>query len=544
MTLFRYLRTTRHLKPVQIYTRLRFRLWRPSPDTRPAPALRGTVAKFVGTVRRSTSLVGATRFRFLNEEREVRTAQDWNHPSCAKLWLYHLHYFDDLNSEGADGRLDWHRAWLQRWVKENPPGYGIGWEPYPCSLRIVNWIKWALRGNTLPSEALHSLAVQSRWLERRIEWHLLGNHLFANAKALVFAGLFFSGDEARRWLDKGLKLIEREIPEQILGDGGHFERSPMYQAIVLEDALDLINLCRAYGLKVPGTWLAQINCMRHWLAAMIHPDGDIAFFNDATLEGAPTRNQLEAYARRLEFPAVEEGDKERVVHLRDSGYLRLAVGPAVLLADVAPIGPDYLPGHAHADTLSFELSLYGRRLLVNSGTSTYGIGRERDRQRGTAAHNTVIVDDTDSSEVWAGFRVGRRARVFDVEVDDGAAVTARAAHDGYRHLSGRPTHRREWRLDERELVVTDRIGGTEQHRIEVAFHVPPHVTVASSARCNYQLKDRLTGKKVSLGISGPVTCDLLENTYHPQFGVSQNSQRMLASYHGLLPVEIRTTIRW
>ena len=79
------------------------------------------------------------------------------------------------------------------------------------------------------------------------------------------------------------------------------------------------------------------------------------------------------------------------------------------LLDVAPVGPDYLPGHAHADTLSFELSLFGQRVLVNSGTSQYEAGPERSRQRGTAAHNTVIVDGHDSSEVWAGFRVARRA---------------------------------------------------------------------------------------------------------------------------------------
>ncbi|MEN9780004.1 MAG: hypothetical protein RL014_1152 [Pseudomonadota bacterium] len=92
----------------------------------------------------------------------------------------------------------------------------------------------------------------------------------------------------------------------------------------------------------------------------------------------------------------------------DSGYVRLDNGPAVALLDVAPVGPDYLPGHAHADTLSFELSVGAQRVLVNSGTSCYGSSAERLRQRGTAAHNTVVVNGQDSSEVWGGFRVARR----------------------------------------------------------------------------------------------------------------------------------------
>jgi len=112
-----------------------------------------------------------------------------------KLWLYNLHYFDDLVSCDAENKRELHSGWIKKWVQENPPGEGNGWEPYPTSLRIVNWIKWGVAGNCLSDEVLHSLAVQARYLLKKLEYHLLGNHLFANAnanaKALIFAGLFF-----------------------------------------------------------------------------------------------------------------------------------------------------------------------------------------------------------------------------------------------------------------------------------------------------------------------------------------------------------------
>lgn len=79
---------------------------------------------------------------------------------------------------------------ILRWVEENPPAVGNGWEPYPTSLRIVNWIKWAQAGNLLPESARQSLAIQVRWLSKRVEHHLLANHLFVNAKALAIAGMF------------------------------------------------------------------------------------------------------------------------------------------------------------------------------------------------------------------------------------------------------------------------------------------------------------------------------------------------------------------
>ena len=111
----------------------------------------------------------------------------------------------------------------------------------------MNWNKFALSGNELSDAARDSLAIQARWLRKRLEWHLLGNHLFANAKALVFVGLFFCGEEADGWLRTGTQILRKQIPEQILADGAQFELSPMYHALALEDVLDLVNITRAFG---------------------------------------------------------------------------------------------------------------------------------------------------------------------------------------------------------------------------------------------------------------------------------------------------------
>jgi uncharacterized heparinase superfamily protein len=147
---------------------------------------------------------------------------------------------------------DWHRALLARWVLDNPPARGAESEPYPTSLRVVNWIKWALAGHALEPEWVSRLAEQARWLAAPTEWALRGHHLFARAKALVFAGVFFEGVEAQTWLAQGLAILRKELAEQLLADGGHFELSPMYHSIVLEDVLDLLNLCLAYPDVVPA----------------------------------------------------------------------------------------------------------------------------------------------------------------------------------------------------------------------------------------------------------------------------------------------------
>jgi uncharacterized heparinase superfamily protein len=523
----RYFHTLRYLKPVQIYGRMWFRLYLPRPDTSPGPDLRKHQAGWRTPCPKPESIqrkfqpptsdthppnndnnAGLTPvFCFLNETHALESAEDWNNPAWEKLWLYNLHYFDDLKGL--------HQGLIRKWIQENPPGAGNGWEPYPMSLRLVNWIKWGLAGNRLEDDFLHSMAVQARFLFRRLEFHLLGNHLLANAKALVFAGLFFEGKEADAWLDKGAKILATQIPEQVLEDGGHFELSPMYHAIVLEDLLDLVNMVRAFG---PGQDLAKlcgrhITGMLHWLDAMCHPDGQIAFFNDAALGIAPKPGDLRDYAGRLGFVPGSRAD-QGVTTLPESGYVRVQKGPAVLIADVGQIGPDYLPGHAHAGTLSFELSVSGRRVLVNSGISCYGASAERLAQRGTAAHNTVCVDGKNSSEVWGGFRVARRAYPKDLRIDEqeDGRVIIECCHDGYVRQGRGPVHCRKWVLGPDRLEITDTLS-KPGHDMAVYYHLYPGAKVDLE-------KQVIVLDDLRINFSTDAHFTLTDTFYHPEFGKS------------------------
>jgi uncharacterized heparinase superfamily protein len=472
-------------------------------------------------------LLGPDRFRFLNEMHDVSTC-GWDDPAIGKLWRYNLHYFDDLNAYDAGERQQWHRQMLSRWVKDNRAGHGTGWEPYPTSLRIVNWIKCALAGRALPVQCVESLAMQTRWLSGRLETHLLGNHLLANAKALVFAGVFFRGREADEWFTEGMRILEEQITEQILSDGGHFERSPMYHSLVLEDLLDVINLASAFPDLFARRWRdtqsiyrETAHRMREWLLAMCHPDGEISFFNDAAVGIAPCPSEIEAYASRLGLPAVKS-PSQGVTQLWDSGYVRLQSANAIVLLDVAPVGADYIPGHAHADTLSFELSAFGERVVVNSGTSCYGLGQERLRQRGTAAHNTITIDGRDSSEVWDGFRVGRRARPFGLSVEkDESQIKIRCAHDGYVRRRRKQIHWREWTMSDSHLCVVDHITGAFQNAVN-RMHFSPRLGSAFD-KCNSpQIGDidLPQGRSLSWTVEG-AAASLEVTTYHPEFGVTQ-----------------------
>jgi uncharacterized heparinase superfamily protein len=516
----RWWHTVRHLRPVQVGGRLWFRLHRPSVDLRPAPPWRPGVQPVASPPLRAPAMLQATTFRFLEETHDLASLRGWDDPAVSKLWRYNLHYFDDLVAQGASARTAWHRALIDRWMRDNPPARGSGWEPYPASLRIVNWLRWRLAGNEPGPEAAQSLATQVRWLRGRLEHHLLGNHLWANAKALVFAGVSFAGPEADAWRATGLRLLRRELQEQVLADGGHFERSPMYHATIVADLLELLALSQALpGVLPPGdvaAWSSALPPMLRWLDLMSHPDGEIALFNDAAFGIAPTLAALQTFADAL---GVDRGTQSSSTpsSLQDlpvSGYTRLEAGPAIVWADAGPVGPDYIPGHAHADTLSFEMSLHGHRLVVDSGTSRYDLCPERLRQRGTAAHNTLQLDGADSSEVWSSFRVGRRARPFDRRCGGGDAPWLEAAHDGYRRLPGRPVHRRRWQLSTGGLQVTDTVEGRYSNAV-ARYHFHPEVVLHLDGERAGRL-ELPGGRSVRWHCAGAVGA-AVPSTYHPRF---------------------------
>ena len=456
-----------------------------------------------------------------------------------RLWRYNLHYFDDLVAADAEARSELHKRLIRRWITENPPPKGTGWEPYPCSLRIVNWIKWVLSGNDFVPDMHESLAVQVDWLSKNLEWHLLGNHLFVNAKALIFAGAFFEGDSAQDWLKTGLKIFERELPEQVLADGGHFERSPMYHAIALEDLFDLLSIVRRYPGSVERDvvleWEAVAKRMLDWLQVMTHPDDEIALFNDSAMGIALPPTSLRRYGRQLGISG--KSINTALTDLPESGYVRVQDDDAVLFCDVGPIGPDYLPGHAHADSLGFELSIFETRWFVDSGCSLYETSGERLRQRGTSAHNTIVVNGQDSSEVWSSFRVARRARPVDVKVQSREdRVLVFAGHDGYRRLPGKILHHREFDFSNHSLTICDTISGMPQSAV-ANFLLHPDVQVRQADQ-GFLLEKN--GQKVHF-VSQRGDAMVVDTTWHPEFGLSVPTQRISIT---LKDRRLVSTMRW
>jgi uncharacterized heparinase superfamily protein len=391
---------------------------------------------------------------------------DWQQRCAPQLWRFHLHYWDWAWALAADpdraaARALFSTLW-RSWREAVPPGRGDAWLPYPTALRAWSYCglhRDLVAGSEIDGCFVADLAAHAGFLRRHVESDVGGNHLIKNLKALTGLAIFLRDD---RLLTKTIHRLNDQLPVQLLPDGGHYERAPAYHCQVLADLIDVADLLRAAG-QAPGLELiVAIRRMRRWLAGVLCPDGSVPLLND----GYPVDADLLAAVRPWPAP------RGPLHVLPDTGLVRAAAGGWHLLADVGPACPAGLPAHAHADTLGCLVHLDGEPLLVDTGTSTYAPGRRRCYERSTAAHNTVEVDGTDSTEVWAAFRAGRRARVHEVMTHaDAAAVTVEASHDGFRGLPGRPRHHRRWSLTAAGLGVDDLITGRGRHTVVIRWHL-------------------------------------------------------------------------
>jgi hypothetical protein len=341
-------------------------------------------------------------------------------PGRPRLWGFTLEYHGWLVALAAagDGTTAW--AYLDRWLEQHgrPDPWCDAWHPYVISSRVPNWLALLSLSppQTTAAAMVRSLGDQVGLLEARLERDVAGNHLLRNRSALAVAAMLGSRPAT---VATALRSFHETLAEQVDADGFHGERSTGYHALAIEDALDVLSACDA-RLQASGL-RALVAAMLGVLAAVSPPDAPRPHLNDSSPgQGADTAGLLARAAALGIEPALRA----------QRGLARYATwhedGTHVVF-DVAQPSRHNLPYHVHADSLAMTVSHGETPIIVDRGVATYEPGPDRAWWRSTAAHSTVEVDGTDSSELVGAFRAARLARTTIVR-DDGRTISAR--HDG------------------------------------------------------------------------------------------------------------------
>lgn len=404
------LRTVKHLKLTQVIYQLKNRLIKPAYVLYKAPIFEVPRGLKTEPIERYTSWDGK-QFSFLNLEHEFA---GWEFTENGMLWAYNQNYFDWINQEGITAEEGC--KWIDQFITEVRGGFPM--DPYPIALRSINWVKFFCRfPETATKTRLDSLYSQIRLLEKRLEYHLLGNHLLEDAYALYIGGSFF---QEEMLLKKATKLLLSQLKEQVLPDGAHYEQSVMYHCILLDRLLDAIIIGERCAVNGADLRRYAERMLGH-LESIVWSDGDILMANDAAHGIAPQPAEIFDYAKRI-------GIKWSSIPLKECGYRKLQDEHLEAVVDVGNITATYQPGHTHADTFNYELRIDGKPFVIDTGISTYNKTKRRQLERSTVAHNCVSVDGKNSSEVWGGFRVGRRCHA---EITETTETRIEAWHDGF-----------------------------------------------------------------------------------------------------------------
>ncbi len=477
----RYWRTVRHLSSSQVYHRVRRHLRRVLRRKSVSTCPSGTIPELEPGTRDRLAHYWAELLRLLHQHgvdtlpkdqqgcNVIFPARDfsWTPSRASKLDIYRLHSFAWLprvaSGLGPDAAPKL-AAMMEDWIDANPPAAPIPWEPYPTSLRIAYW-SVACAGLGVDSPKIRaSLWQQLDMLADNVEFDVRANHVWWNAAALAVGGALMRHPV----LPFALDLLEQEIREQVLADGCHYERSMMYHSHMLEAGLMAHAACASGHPHLAET----LGRMANFLELVCHPDGEIPLFGDAALEEAITPPVLVPLARKIlgqtpNQPALIPPDGKNT-----SGFFLFSGGGAGthLIAKAGAPGPDYQLGHAHCDALSYELSLDGIRMIVDSGVDGYAESHFREYCRSTRAHNTVCVNDIEQLEFWSVFRVGRRYTVSNVWEgrDTFGNLTLSAEHNGFIHW----THARRFRFNPEDgrVFIQDEVRGPAPCRAQSFIH--------------------------------------------------------------------------
>lgn len=431
----------------------------------------------------STQLEGVSAFTFLNLKHEFDGDIDWNYEGKGKLWNYNLNYFDFLFDPkiGAEDGERLITNYCDQFVKIKG-----GLEPYPTSLRGMNWIKFLLLNHLKEEKIDRCLFRQYNILAANLEYHILANHLLENAFSLFYGAYYFQNE---RFYQKAQQLLIAQLKEQILSDGAHYERSPMYHQVLLFRLLDTINLVKNNdwkGKELLNKLVDFAEPMLSWLNTMTFRNGEIPYVKDATKGIAPSSRELNHYASILGL------QWNKSASLSDSGYRKLINDKVELLADIGEVGPSYQPGHAHADELNFVMHVNNKPFIVDVGISTYEKNLRRHLERSTISHNCISLGKSNSSEVWGGFRVAKRAKV---RLLNDSATEIEAEHTGFEQKG--LGVKRKFKFSQNSIGVEDILkGNTALIDATVSmlhFHPDVQLKVSGNDIFAENIKIKLTG---------------------------------------------------
>lgn len=386
------------------------------------------------------------RFSFKGLTVDVAPDQlPWHRSGVGELWREEMLGFswcrDMVAVEDDESRRALRRL-IMAFILDAPTFQPLSWRPDLVGRRLHSWLtcgEYPLFGGdeAFRKTFAQALARHNRHLYFAASEAPTGPGRIAAAMGLIAAGICLPQQQSS--LNRGLVLLEAEIANQILVDGGHVSRCPSIQLRVLADLTTVRANLKQGDVVIPDYLTQAIDRMTPMLRFFRHGDGNLALFQSGFEEDNSLLSMVLAKADAKGKP---------LAFARHSGYQRMNNGKTVVILDVATPPEPETGGVAHASTLAFEMSVAKHRLITNCGHAVVGGPNWIEAVRATAAHSTLVLNHQNSSELLANGGLGKRRAGVPrcTRHEEDAGLWLEAVHDGYAELFGL-IHRRRLFLD-------------------------------------------------------------------------------------------------
>jgi hypothetical protein len=511
-------------------------------------------------------------FSSLIDYRDIEEAGD-----CKFVWEPNRHH--QLVVLGRAFRLSGDKRFAQAvtdqldsWLRQNPYGMGMNWRSgLELGIRLINWV-WAIdliRESGVISDELNTRLMDS--VSRHI-WEIdrkysrgssSNNHLIGEAAGVFVASSYFKNLKySSKWREKSRQILNREILNQTYQDGGTKEQALGYHFFVLQFFTIAGIIARVTGDDMSPLYWSRLGKMYEFLGSIFEGGGNLPVFGDCDdgyvldIGNNPhdirqwfaigavlfNRSDFKMWAdnctESLEWMPIESVHKNfssiqiqqrKLIGSKafnETGYYLLQCGNRdspdciSVVFDCGPLGMGALAAHGHADALSFTLRAFGRDILVDPGTYDYFTYPAcRQYFRSTKAHNTIVIDEQNQSEISGLFLWGRKAnaKCLDWRPDDFGGVVI-GEHDGYSNLHDPVIHRRSIELDgqKKQVIVRDEIVCKEEHKIDIYFHLSEFCAIIKKSENNFLID---TGKgTINLKLDRNLIAEVFYGSENPLSG--------------------------
>ncbi len=291
-----------------------------------------------------------------------------------------------------------------------------------------------------------------------------------NSRIEISKALFLFESIHKISTKKTIENIIFKVDRHVNENGMHNSMNPSVHIEYLNHLFEIKNMFLFFKFEIPKIIELKINEMSMVLKNLFHKDNTIAFFNgsnDANYESMSKLNKKIIDVKPKNLSNIKNG-----IAIFESKKLKI-------FFDTVKPTSRLINDNLHASTLSFEFSYDKEKIITNCGSMEKRIGKKPEFLRYSAAHSTIILNNTNISELVENKSYKRIPKTILIDCyENENDIIWTASHDGYQDNFKKVIKRKliisktKAQIFGEDNIISTKINKSKQN-YDIRFHLSP-----------------------------------------------------------------------